>query len=209
MAMNKQRKVLVGVLLLGVGGLGVDRFVIGTPDAAAADDAAPIEQTPPAFEPITVDESTPTEGSDDPPEALPSYASLTERLLLAQERQHSDNSNEREDPFSLPAQWQADRSKPQVAPEVASESKERVRIKALFKLDGTVRSVIDGKEEMLAVISGGGLNARAIRIGQKVRVADGNGSHEEYVLVEVGSRYVVWESVASNERIKMTVEEVL
>lgn len=209
MAMNKQRKMLIGVLLLGVGGLGVDRFILGTPDAAAADDSDSAEQAPPEFEPIVAEETTP-DADDEQGGALPSYASLTERLVLAQERQAAAiESNERDDPFSLPEQWQSDKSKPQVPAGDSQASAKRVHINGVFKLDGTVRSVIDGKEEMLAVISGGGLDGRAIRIGQKIRIPNRDGSSEEYLLVEVGSRYVVWKSLGGGERIVMKVDEVL
>lgn len=209
MAMNKQRKMLIGVLLLGVGGLGVDRFVIGTPDAAAADDTATVEAVVPGIEPIVIDEPT-TQVGEEQAKALPSYASLTERLVQAQEQQAlSHDGNEREDPFALPEQWQSDKIKPRISTGDTPASAQGVQINSLFKLDGTVRSLIDGKEELLAVISGGGLDGRAIRVGQKIRIPNDRGASEEYVLVEVGSRYVIWKSLSSGQRIEMKVEEVL
>lgn len=211
MEMTKQRKMLVGVLCLGLGGLAVDRFVIGSPESASASEEVVVAdvQTPPALEPAVVDEPTPqTHG--EPSKALPSYASLTERLIAAQNQQETAIvQHDRQDPFALPKQWQSDKSSVPTQSNGSTGSKQRVRITGLFKLDGTVRSLIDSREEMLAVISGGGLDGRAIRIGQQIKVPYGDGSSDTYELVEVGSRYVVWKSLGTGERIKMQVEEVL
>lgn len=206
MEMNKQRKMLVGVLCLGLGGLVVDRFVIGAPEAAAAAEGELADVVPPELEPVTI-ETPSSRAEDQPAKALPSYASLTERLLVAQAQQVADPQGaSREDPFALPPQWQSDKTTP---PTQRDPNPDPDRISDLFKLDGTVRSVIDGKEELLAVISGAGLDGRAIRVGQKVRVPNNDGTYDLYELVEVGTRYVTWLSERSQKRITMRVEEVL
>ena len=211
MEMNKQRKMLIGVLCVGLGGLAVDRFVIGSPESAAADDQADEEivQAPPAPE-LVVEEEPAPQTNGEPSKALPSYASLTERLIVAQGQQATAvEPQDRHDPFALPEQWHSDKSRAPTQTGQGGGSKQHVHITGLFKLDGTVRSLIDGREEMLAVISGGGLDGRAIRVGQKVRVPYRDGTFDEYVLVEVGSRYVIWKSLGTGERIKMQVEKVL
>ena len=141
---------------------------------------------------------------------LPSYASLTERLILAQQHDAEQASDTRSDPFALPEQWQTDRSKPlSQSEDKGTKTASSQRLTAIFKLNGTVRSVIDGNEEIMAVISGGGLTNRAVRVGQKIRVPNDKGVKEEFVLVKIDSRYVVWQSQATNERVEMRVDEDL
>lgn len=207
MEMTKQRKMLAGIMVLGLCGLALDRFVIGAPDAAEAE-MEEITFEAPAFEPVAEDEPEP-EVTGEQAKTLPSYSSLTERLLRAQEQGSAGVIPQgREDPFALPEQWQTDKTRPGIKQQ-EEPGQDDQQITRLFKLDGTVRSMINGKEEMLAVISGGGLDGRAIRIGQKVRVPGDNGTQDQYELVEVGSRYVIWKSQRTGKRIVMQVEEVL
>ncbi|MEM9346541.1 MAG: hypothetical protein AAGB26_07980 [Planctomycetota bacterium] len=205
MEITKQRKVLLGIIVVGLCALVVDRFVIGPPDSAEAamDD---ISFETPAFEPASEDESVAEIPAADA-KVLPSYASLTERLIEVRSAMEQDNAG-REDPFALPEQWQTDKGKPAIEQETPVDTSDQ-EITRIFKLDGTVRSLIDEKEEMLAVISGGGLDGRAIRIGQKIRVPTDIGPPVEFKLVEVGSRYVIWKSERTGNRIVMQVEEVL
>jgi hypothetical protein len=208
MEMTKQRKMLIGVLCLGLGGLAVDRFVLGSPETASASDEvitieAPLEEKPAA------DQANASNAAGEPVNALPSYASLTQRLIQAQDQAGPDpNAGQNNDPFALPEQWQAEAAEP-INQTTAQPAVQAHRITKLFRLDGTVSTNIDGKDEMLAVISGGGLDGRAIRVGQKVRVADGNGSYRIYTLIRVGSRFVVWQPEGTQEEITMRVEEVL
>lgn len=211
MEMTKQRKMLIGVLCTGLLGLVVDRLFLATPESAAASEESDVVIEVPAPTGLpALGSGLPTPVDNTASSELPSYASLTERLLVAQQNAVDGASNTRADPFDLPAKWQADRSKPatptesQDTPGVSGQ-----RLTAIFTLDGTVRSVIDEEEEIMAVISGGGLDSRAVRVGQKIRVANANGELEEFVLIEVGSRYVVWKSQMTGERIEMRVEEVL
>ena len=208
MEMTKQRKMLVGVLCLGIGGLAVDRFVLGAPETASADDEVITAQAPLETEPAA--EQAPEPGAAGGSiKALPSYSSLTQRLVQAQEQAGADpQAGQQDDPFALPERWRVEESRPinQAAPDPVAKTH---RISTLFRLDGTVSTSIDGKEEMLAVISGGGLEGRAIRVGQKVRVPDGNGSYDIYTLIRVGSRLVVWQPEGTQEEIIMRVEEVL
>ena len=209
MEMTKQRKMLIGVLCLGVGGLMIDRLFLSSPDSAVAEQDEVIE--------IAADASTSplasVPGSAQPQQtpprdakALPTFASLTERLLLAQQQQAEHQNSGREDPFAVPDQWQTDQPKALInSQETVAPTKRRIT--SLFKLDGTVRSLNEGNEELLAVISGGGLDGVAIRVKQRVRVPDNGGQHEDYELVEVGSRYVVWMSLRTQERITMRVEQ--
>ena len=206
MKMNKQRKILIGTLCIGLGGLVVDRFVLGTPGMAAADDRDAVIVTPEPPAAVTPQRS---DAEPEVIEALPTYASLTQRLIEAQDLISGDTERAgSDDPFSLPDQWQSDKSKPLRQQPAVVETPGQ-QISDVFKLVGTVRSLIAGKEEMLAVITGGGLDSRAIRAGQKIRIPSSNGLSEEYQLVEVGSRYVIWLSVRSGERISMQVEEDL
>jgi len=215
MEMTKQRKMLIGVLAVGLLGLVVDRMFLAAPESAAADDSEvivvePDGPTPPSLPGTQPRQAPAAAGTADQSEssALPSYASLTERLVQAQQQASETDSGGRADPFALPSQWQADRSKPSTQPETQRKATGQ-RLTMVFTLDGTVRSVIDGKEELMAVISGGGLDSRAVRVGQKIRVANEGGERQEYVLVEVGPRYVVWLNQSTKERIEMRVDEVL
>jgi|GEM_PF-2375597 len=217
MEMTKQRKMLIGVLCVGIGGLAVDRFVLSTPQSASADDEVLIIESPDAPPPplqpsapgtIVPGAGEPDEGGADAA-TLPSYASLTERLVKAQALQgQHELAPESADPFRVPDQWQAEKSAPQNE-EVVAATPSGQRLKAVVKLDGTVRSVIDGKEELMAVITGGSYKGRAVRIGQKVRIPIGNEMYEEYELVEVGARYVVWRSAQTQQTIEMRVAKVL
>ena len=215
MEMTKQRKMLIGVMAVGVLGLVVDRVFLGEPESAAAEDSDIIAEVPapalPAVPGIRQTPTPPTAADQGESGSLPSYASLTERLVQAQQQAGDLGSTTREDPFALPPQWQTDQSKPQTSkPDEPQIKPTGERLTTVFRLDGTVRTVIDGdKEELMAVISGGGLNNRAVRIGQKVRVADEGGTMQVYKLVEVGPRFVVWVNEANDERIEMRVEEVL
>jgi hypothetical protein len=211
MEMNKQRKILVGVLCTGVLGLVVDRMFLVGPESAEADDSDVIEQAAapptiasPAGSQPALAVAVGTQATD----TLPSYASLTERLVKAQQQTSETESPERADPFALPDQWQAQRSTPLPLQQEPEDTASGQRLTVVFKLDGTVRSLskVDGKEELMAVITGGGLDSRAIRVGQGVRVADEAGMEQSYVLVEVGPRYVVWTNKATDERIEMRVE---
>ncbi|MEM6504543.1 MAG: hypothetical protein AAF711_03660 [Planctomycetota bacterium] len=205
MEMTKQRKVLLGIIAAGLVALLVDRFVIGLPDSAEAamqDISFETQELGPAAEDEPVAEIPALDA-----EVLPSYAGLTERLIEAQSTMEQDTAG-REDPFALPEQWRTDKTKPLIDQETPVDTSDQ-EITRIFKLDGTVRSLIDEKEEMLAVISGGGLDGRAIRIGQKIRVPTDNGPPVEFKLVEVGSRYVIWKSERTGNRIVMQVEQVL
>ena len=210
MEMNKQRKMLLGVLALGVLGLIVDRVFLSAPQSAGADDSDVIVEVPPPSPPsVPGNQATPTTpGTEAESSALPSYASLTERLIRAQEQAEGSETHGRDDPFALPEQWQAERPKQTTQSQPINPTSSQ-RLTVVFKLDGTVRSLIDGKEELMAVISGGGLDGRAVRVGQKIRVANTIGEQQEYMLVEVGPRFVVWQNQSTKERIEMRVEEVL
>ncbi len=207
MEMTKQRKMLIGVLCIGVLGLVVDQLFLGVPQDAAADDGEVVAVVPPPVTPLSMNQLAPAIEPKDA-EALPSYASLTERLVQAQQQDDPQGEQDRHDPFDLPKQWQTERSKPTFQAEQPTQASGK-RLTAVFKLDGTVRSVIDGNEEIMAVISGGGLDGRAIRVGQKIRVTSSTGSHEDFKLMEVGSRYVVWMSETTQQKVEMKVDEVL
>lgn len=208
MEMTKQRKMLIGVLCVGVFGLVVDRLFLAAPEQAAADDAEVVAEVVAEVPPTPLNTSQPVTTTAAEGDALPSYASLTERLIQAQQHQDQQSDHGRSDPFDLPEQWQADRSKPTFQGSQPTQGTGQ-RLVAMFKLDGTVRSVIDGKEEIMAVISGGGLDGRAIRVGQKIRVTNSTGTHEDFTLIEVGSRYVVWMSETTKQKVEMKVDEVL
>ena len=211
MEMTKQRKMLIGVLCLGLGGLAVDRFVLGAPESASAsDEVVTIQgpQAPPALQPLAELAPEP-ETTGEAPKALPSYASLTQRLIEAKAQAGDPTPTDQEaDPFALPEQWRAAKQRPTKQEPVNPTAREHA-ISRLIKLDGTVRSEIDDKEELLAVISGGGLDGRAFRLEQVIRVPNANGLHDQYQLIEIGSRYVVWGALDGGDRIRMEVEEDL
>lgn len=211
MEMTKQRKMLIGVLCLGLGGLAVDRFVIGTPETAAAEDEIVTIQAPPDFEPLADPASVlgETDDSDGPAKALPSYATLTQRLMNAQANAGEQTPAERDgDPFALPQQWQAVKREI-LDQEDIEQPKKQHAITSMIKLDGTVRTEIDEKDELLAVITGGGLDGRAFRLNQILRVPDGKGKFDHYKLVEIGTRYVIWQDLNGEDRITMQVEKDL
>lgn len=207
MQMNKQRKMLIGVLCLGLGGLAVDRLLLSAPDSAVAEQEDVVDLATPPIDANLADAAL--QGQDPrsaiDADALPSYASLTERLVLAQQQQTEAPVSGRDDPFAVPKQWQA--QQPETLVKAQEGSPKQHRIASFFKLDGTVRSLNNGKEELLAVISGGGLDGVAIRVKQRIRVPNSDGPPEEYELVEVGSRYVVWYAIGTDERIRMNVEQ--
>lgn len=216
MEMTKQRKMLIGVLCLGLGGLAVDRFVIGAPESAAADDevitveATPPPAPPPALQALAEPTSEP-EAAGESPKALPSYASLAQRLIQAK-AQAGDPAptDEQADPFALPEQWRAAAFKPTQQQPTDPNAKQHA-ISGLIKLDGTMhaRSLVDGKEELVASISGGGLDGRLFRKEQIIRIPNDRGSHDRYKLEEIGSRYVVWLALDGGYRIRMEVEKDL
>ena len=211
MEMTKQRKMLIGVLCAGLFGLMVDRLFLAAPESAAADDSDVIIEAPapPTIaSPIGIQPAPAVAGDTQATDTLPSYASLTERLITLQQQTNESESQSRDNPFALPAQWQAERSTPQTQEQQPQNTATGQRLTTVFKLDGTVRSLskTDGNEELMAVITGGGLDSRAIRVGQGVRVANEAGVEQSYVLVEVGPRYVVWINKATDERVEMRVE---
>lgn len=211
MELTKQRKILIGVLLVGLSGLGIDRLFLAAPENALASEQAVVElltddisqvQDSAILANAAVEQALLDDG-------LPSYAALTDRLIDAQRAMPKAIVDEAvRDPFALPQKWQADPATPTFAASPATEQAAN-QLNAVFKLDGTVRSVIDGKAEIMAVISGGGLAGQAIRVGQNIRVTYRSGSYEDFTLVEVGSRFVVWKSNTTNERLEMKVDEVL
>ncbi|MGB0768763.1 MAG: hypothetical protein ACPGYV_13765 [Phycisphaeraceae bacterium] len=210
--MTKQRKMLIGVMCVGLGGLAVDRLLLGPPENASASDEVLVIEAPAAAE---VEDTRASTASADDPEAevgsLPSYASLTERLIRAQSSESTPSLDEQvasPDPFRVPSQWQTRPSVPRVeAPTQTTAASERLN--ALLTLDGTVRSLIDGKEELMAVVTGGSYTAQAVRVGQRIRIPMGNGVMADFELIEVGTRYVVWQAVGSKDRVEMRVAKVL
>lgn len=208
MEMTKQRKMLIGVLCIGVLGLVVDQLFLGVPQDAAANEGEVVAVVPPPVAPL---DATPplSTAQTTAGDVRPSYAALTKRLLQAQQHEAAqDAQGSRPDPFDLPEQWQTDRSMPTFEAQESAQVTGQ-RLIAMFKLDGTVRSVIDGNEELMAVISGGELDGRAIRVGQIIRVTNRSGTHEDFKLIEVGSRFVVWVSETTGRKVEMSVDEVL
>lgn len=200
MEMTKQRKILIVTAGLGLGGLVLDRLVLGPPESASADQApAAAEQAaPPALQPEQ--KVQPGEKPDQP--ALPSFASLTERLIqTSQQAPQTENS----DPFQLPAGWQttalSDPASQQQTQNLAADTQYAKRLRDQYKFYGTTNLRIEGKDVRLAVIKRVGQSqqflpvAHVIRVDTGVSTPDGEKIYESYQLEKMGSREVYWVSV--------------
>jgi hypothetical protein len=208
MNLTKQQKILAAVAVLGLGAVAVDRLVLGPPQSAsasAASDVAPAPAARPAddLEPG----SEPPRGAPTQADtrALPSFASLTERLELAPP---VDPGAAGQDPFRLPDAWV-----PQAVQEVQTVQSEQSASSELllrqYVLDGTFRSVSDQNQEQVAVING-----RAMRVGERILVrtgasSDGVASGEVYELLKVATRAVVFESVQTGRQVVLRAPKVL
>lgn len=187
MEMNKQRKMLIGVLALGLGGLGLDRLVLAPPESASADDGSLAmggtdagDSSVPAIPGIEIaDPVAQAAEAIDQALALPSYASLTERLIQAQTEQAAValSGDQSHDPFALPDSWQGKQTTADVEQPTGPgpDAKDKGFLDR-YTLDGTF---ISGSGRR-AVISG-----RAVRRGQTV---------EGYRLARIEARWVSWQT---------------
>jgi len=217
MEMTKQRKMLIAVLVIGLGGLALDRFVLGTPESASADAGdVPIHAAqpgpPPPAQSTAIATASPTPGGDDVEqvESLPSFASLTERLIAAQAQQQTQEQDF-SDPFNVPADWSPQRVETtnQTTAVVQQVAPLQEYLLNQYRLDSTSRVATNGQDELLAVVASGQSRGRFLRVGDYVDVrytspTSGVGEQvERFTLVEVGNRYVVWQSTTQEPQLRI------
>lgn len=210
MQMTKQRKLLVGVLCAGLGALTLDRLVLAPPESASADQAQPVAaDASPAAPSGTLlnrqDDAPDADGEQDA-SALPSYASLTERLLALQSAQtvqvqqtvgllEPDAEQSLQgpaDPFAVPEDWapqaqQHSAPPPAQTQDAAGKAEQaflaRHRLAATLNDAGRQRAVVDGK---------------LMTIGDEL---DG------YKLIRINPRWVIWESLDGKHAAVMHTEQ--
>ena len=209
MKLTKQQKILAAVACLGVGAVAVDRVFLAPPQSASANavadaaaDAAiaaasPAERQAPA---------PPTPGdAEDRSSSLPSFASLTDRLAKAST---SGPTLSQADPFRVPAEWAPKMTESVQTVQAVQSNSEKLLLEQ-FKLESTIRSIIQDKLEQLAVING-----RALRMGDSINVRlgalpDGSERIEIYELISVASRSVVLQSTENGDQVTLRLPRVL
>ncbi len=217
MQMTRQRKMLIAVAGLGLGGLMLDKFVLAPPQSASADEYAvdAEEKAPQAAAPAAADGHS--AGTAQASTTLPSFATLTDRLIATSSESTSSSFT---DPFKLPDGWIAPQSglnQPEANNNDTTEYEDsRQLLLEQYKLDGTSRLVSEQGEEIIAVVTGENQSRRLMLVGQTVEVKlkkstpDGSPAVEHYRLKEVGAGFVIWESIDSSKRIaEMRTKNVL
>lgn len=223
MAITKQQKMLIGVVVAGVCALAADRFLIGPPESASASQGAAISPEAIAANPLVpqaaeVPGATTTNAQDPatPGSSLPSFESLTQRLIKAQTTQATQTEPQAQhDPFGLPAGWDKRPTQQAIDAQPKPESTVPEPLLSQYKLDGTYRSVVDGQVKSFAVING---HVMSLGQGIKVRLAQPLAGSESMVevfrLIKVrtadkGPSKVVWESTVDYRLIEMSAPSVL
>lgn len=194
--MNKQRKILIGVLCSGLGALLIDRIVIGPPQTASAsaidvslDPLASSQASPIEAQMLTV----PVETNQADVQTLPNYQRFHVRLKALRDSTTLDRNNEAlpsraDDPFALPDAWQpavAQQPAPEPAPSRAQPDQAFL---ARHQLDATLTT----HGEQRAVIGN-----RLLKLGDRL---DG------YRIVQIHPRWVLWESIDGQRPLVMEVK---
>lgn len=203
MEMNKQRKILVGVLATGLIGLVLDRLVLAPPDEASAElvdmqEIAALEDESDSDSSAlpALDIAGSTEAPNEQGESsgvLPTYASLTQRLVDVQATRHATDPSDQKahDPFTLPGHW-LPKSAEEPAPEpAAAVTRGDDVFLGKHRLDGTFRH----GEQQRAVVNG-----LAMSVGDVVA---------GYRLIRVSSRWVQWEPVDGGRVLTMRASDDL
>lgn len=107
MELTKKRKIMIGVMAVGIAALAVDRFALGPPaEARAAATARPAESpqasSQPTSAPATATDPT---GATDIKTALPDYTGLTQRLAELQKSDVGIDPSTSRDLFAEPPDW--------------------------------------------------------------------------------------------------------
>ncbi len=202
MEMTKQRKLLLVVAGLGLGGLAVDKLLLGPPESAKADVKAVAQQAPAPVQQPPTDQpgDGPSEGEQ---KALPSYATLTERLIETADRTAPRQTG---DPFAMPADWAPVITNTPGRPEQARDNEWSRRLLAQYKFYGTTTLEVEGEEVQLAVIRKGKMGQQFGQLGHMIRVETGKKTqrgepeYEMYQLVKIDPRKVVWRSIENTEQ---------
>ena len=137
------------------------------------------------------------------PEALPSYATLTERLIAT-----ADPATDQQpgDPFAMPAGWGTVITDTPSGSEQAQDTEWAKRLLAQYKFYGTTTLELEGQEVQLAVIQKAGVGQQFGQVGHTIRVETGQTSeqgeemYELYRLVKIEPRKVIWTSIAKPDR---------
>ncbi|MFI4860501.1 MAG: hypothetical protein ACIAXF_07455 [Phycisphaerales bacterium JB063] len=182
--MTRQRKWLVGVLVLGVGAVVVDRAMLGGPESAnASDGAAPQDGEAAATGSEAVaDSSTPGDVvSADGPVDLSEFARRLEELPDVR-----DGTIGRRDVFELPAHWE-----PQLLEEAVQPDSEPEPVVA----DGRLGRAFQAKHTHDGAMQVGGVDY-AIIDGKKICE---NQILDQFILRRFTNRQSLWESELTGE----------
>ena len=200
MELTKQRKILIGVLGVGLLGLAVDRFVLGLP--AEANAAATVVNPPVAAadpQPVAGGQGTAAAArvSGNATTALPDYTALTQRLDALGQTAAQDAAGSGRDLFAEPEAWVP--AVPEAAP-----------------VD-TPRPPIEDPVEFLEHYQLESIVIRALSPVENVMVAQINGvEHREGATLEMfvlrgftdnptDGRGAVWESIRTGQMFVMRV----
>lgn len=206
MQMTKQRKMLVGVLCVGLGALALDRLVLAPPDSASADQAQPAPTDADAAGPtgalLSRQANEPEQQQNNDTASLPSYASLTERLVAYQSAQTAqaqqandtptpDAAQDPSDPFAVPNDW-APRAPRPSAPTPAQTRDAAGQAGQAFLARHRLAATLNDAGKQRAVVDG-----RLMMIGDEL---DG------YKLIQINPRWVIWESLDGKHAVVMHTE---
>ena len=194
MEMTKQRKLLIGVLCFGVFGLVVDRFLLAPPESASADDSSEVQADADVADAPGLGIAAPETVEEPQREAssLPSYASLTERLLALQSSQLAQTPPAEQggdDPFALPKDWSA---KPamQQTPDQAPGG------------DATDQAFL-AKNRLVATLNDRG-KQRAVVGDNLMKIGD---KLDGYTLIQIAPRRVIWQSRDGQRAVVMDAKQ--
>jgi hypothetical protein len=173
MKLSRERKAYAGMLLLGLLALGTDRFIIGHPSTAGADEYSAQPEAAPAVEaPIVPDGPVETAQS-----ARPQTLSVGQRLV---QFAGTDPERELSDLFQLPPGWRPQHHEPQVLRpsgqflSPAEQFQRRKLTGVLVETTGLGRrqAIVDGQ----AILLGQSLDGfRLVEVTQKSAVFEGDG----------------------------------
>ena len=219
MQMTKQRKLLIGVAVLGLCAFVLDRTVLGPPESASAN-VAPVQPpaSPPPGDasalPPQALQPTPGNAGQTAPASLPSFATLTDRLM--QTSQTTVDPVTLNDPFSLPSGWNKAAATTALPVGTATANQSAESLLQQYKLDGTFRSKVREQTVMMAVVSGGGYERKVMAVGDEINVKQvrqplqTEDQFDVYRLIEIGNRVVIWALKRDpSQTVEMNAEEVL
>jgi hypothetical protein len=183
MKLSRERKAYAGMLVLGLLALGADRFIIGSPSSAGADEYTGGPENVPAM----------ADDADAAPPAEPAGpAPRTEVVSLGQRLRQFGAGGEQPmvDLFQLPAAWRPTGPEPLVARPAQRSSLSPAELFKRRKLTGVLvettglgrrQAIVDGH----AILLGHSLDGfRLVAVTQKTAVFEGDGQQVVLQAVE-------------------------